>query len=73
MTASTALDPMPLPTYLRGDDISVEACTTRRRNDMHLKACLPSLLEELRQQPQTFIVHHPCLNLCLGMQHVAET
>ena len=25
-TASTAIDPMPLPTYLRRDDIPVEAC-----------------------------------------------
>ena len=27
-TASTAIDPMPLPTSLRRDDIPVEACTS---------------------------------------------
>ena len=26
MTASTAIDPKPLPTCLRGDDIPVESC-----------------------------------------------
>ena len=26
VTASTAIDPMPLPTSLRRDDIAVEAC-----------------------------------------------
>ena len=26
MTASTAIDPMPLPTYQRWDDIPVDAC-----------------------------------------------
>ena len=38
MTASTDIDPLPLPTSLRWDDIPVEACTAQYRDDMLSKA-----------------------------------
>jgi len=40
MTAPTAIDPMPLPTNPRGDDIAIGACFCQRRNDMLSAACL---------------------------------
>lgn len=38
-TASTGIDPMPLPTSPRRDDMPVESCTSHRRDDILSEAC----------------------------------
>ena len=38
-TASTGIDPMPLPTSPRRDDMPVESCNSHRRDDILSGAC----------------------------------
>ena len=52
-TASTAIDPMPLPTSLRRDDIPVEACKAQSRNDMLSGAC-KNHIKSKSQPPMSF-------------------
>ena len=40
LSRATAIDPMPLPTSLRWDDIPIEACNIQRRDDMFSEASL---------------------------------
>ena len=43
MTTSTAIDPMPLPTCLPGDDIPVEACNNRNKSSKQAAHVIPAL------------------------------
>jgi hypothetical protein len=42
MTASTAIDPMPLPTSLPGDDIPVEACNNCNKRSIPASHVIPT-------------------------------
>ena len=54
-TASTGIDPMPLPTSPRRDDMPVESCTSHRRDDILSEAC-PSH----RQAISASLLCHSC-------------
>ena len=42
MTASTAIDPLPLPTNLPRDDIPVEACNNRNKSSKQAAHVIPA-------------------------------
>ena len=52
-TASTGIDPMPLPTSLRRDDMSVESCTSHRRDDILSGACNNHPPSHFRKPPMS--------------------
>ena len=55
MTASSGIDPMPLPTSLRRDDIPVEACTLPG-DDMLSEACLIPKIKETYHTAKQFAI-----------------